>query len=125
MAPNEIFEPVGKLYIEVPSGTTTGEPVVLGGAIPGVALTDRDADGKATVAINPAWVFDMPVKGEFDLANVAIAQFDRVYLDTDGELNHDASNGTLFGIALEAVASGVTSTIRVLLAPPGAFEWTS
>lgn len=129
MATNEVFEPVGKLSLPVPDGTESGDALVLFGRIPCVALTDEgeggNADNYATVALNPAWVFDIPVKGENDLGSAGVAVGDAVYRDSDGEMNVDAVNGTLFGIALEVVVSGATTTIRVLLAPAGASEWVS
>lgn len=129
MATNEIFEPVGTLSLPVPNGTVSGQPLVLFGRIPCVALTDDGGGGNpdnyATVALNPAWVFDISVKGENDIGSAAVAVGDAVYRDTDAEFNVDAANGTLFGIALETVSSGATSTIRVLLAGAGASEWVS
>lgn len=129
MATNEVFSPTGTLSLPVPNGTASGDPLVLFGRIPCVALTDEgeggNADNYATVALNPAWVFDISVKGENDLGDAGIAVGDAVYRDSDGEFNVDAVNGTLFGIALEVVTSGATDTIRVLLAPVAASEWVS
>lgn len=121
MARNEIFEPVGKLTLPVTNGTASGAAVMVFGKIPGVCLTAEgeggNAEGFATVAINPAWVFDIPVKGEDGAGNAAITAGDTVARDTDGEFNKDTTNGAEFGIALEAVSSGATTTIRVLLLP--------
>jgi hypothetical protein len=121
MATNLIFEPVGKLSVPVPDGTVSGDALIVLGTVPAVALTDKGAGGNAatdaTVAINPAWVVDIPVKGEDGAGNAAISVGEQVWVDTDGEINVDLTNGTLFGIALEAVASGATTTIRVLLLP--------
>jgi hypothetical protein len=116
MATNEVFEPVGTLNVPVPSGTVSGDAFLLFDAVPCVAQTDRDADGEATVALNPAWVFDIPVVGEKGAGNAAIAVGDPIAVDTDDEINGDITNGTLLGYALEAVSSGATTTIRVLLA---------
>ena len=121
MATNEIFEPVGKLVLPVANNTLSGAPVMVFDKIPGVCLTAEgeggNAEGFATVAIDPAWVFDLAVKGENGAGNAAITAGDVVARDTDGEFNVDVTNGKRFGIALEAVASGATSTIRVLLLP--------
>lgn len=120
MATNEVFEPVGKLSLPVPDGTESGDFVLVFGEIPGVALTDEgdggNADNHATVALNPKWVFEFAVKGEDGAGNAALAVGARIAVDTDGELNGDVTNGDFFGWALEAVASGATTTIRVLLA---------
>lgn len=48
MAKNEQFAETGTLYLPVIAGVKSGDPVIVG-MIPGVAITDRDADGKATV----------------------------------------------------------------------------
>jgi hypothetical protein len=115
MARNEVFEPVGKLSVPVPEGTESGDFVLVFDEIPAVALTDEgdggNADNHATVALNPKWVFEHPVNA----AGAAIDIGDRVFLDGT-DLNDDNVNGTFYGWALEAVANGATTTIRVLLA---------
>ncbi len=115
MATNEIFEPVGKLSVPVSGTPSSNDPVLVFDEIPGV-VTVSDGEGgnpagSATVAINPKWVFELAVNA----ATAAIAVGDRVYVDGD-DINDDATNGTFYGWALEAVASGATTTIRVLLA---------
>ncbi len=119
MATNEVFEPVGKLSLPVPDGTASGDPILIFDEIPAVALTDEgdggNADNIASVAINPMWVFDIAVLGANNGGNVAVAVGDRVYVD-GAVINKDVTNGTFYGWALEAVASGATTTIRVLLA---------
>lgn len=121
MATNEVFEPVGKLSVPVPEGTSSGDALLVLGIVPAVALTDEGAGGNAalhaTVAINPAWVFDIPVTGEDGAGNAAVSVGELLFVDTDDEVNVDLTNGTPFGIALEAVDSGATATIRVLLLP--------
>lgn len=99
-----------RLYLTVPEGTESGDPLVIG-AMPCVALTDRDADGKATVQTDGT--FRLSVHGEDGSGNAAIALGAALYVDTDGELNVDATNGKRFGYALEAVGSNVTATIEV------------
>lgn len=121
MATNEVFPPTGTLSLPVPDGTESGDPVLVFDLIPGVALTDEgaggNADDHATVAIAPSWVFEIAVKGEDDAGNAAVAVGAVVHRDSDGEFNIDATNGVPFGFALEAVQSGATTTIRVLLLP--------
>ncbi len=122
MATNEIFEPVGKLVLPVATDTPAGTALVVFGLIPAVTLTAEgeggNAAGYATCAIAPAWVFDLPVKGEDGSGNAAVSVGELVVVDTDGEVNVDITNGGDLGIALEAVASGATTTVRVLLLPP-------
>lgn len=122
MATNEVFEPVGKLSLPVPENTLPGVALMIFGVIPAVTLTGEGEGGNAalhaTCAISPSWVFDLPVKGEDGAGNAAVSIGELVAIDTDGEVNVDITNGTDFGLALEAVASGATSTIRVLVLPP-------
>jgi hypothetical protein len=122
MARNQVFDPTGTLSLPVPDGTESGDPLMVFDKIPAVALTDRGAGGNAsthaTCAISPSWVFDLPVKGEDDAGNATLDAGDVVAEDSDGEFNGDVANGRPYGIALEAVPSGTTTTIRTLLLPP-------
>lgn len=120
MATNQVFEPVGSLgAMPVPDGTASGDPILLFDEIPAVALTDEgdggNADNHATVAINPMWVYSYDVVGADGAGNAPIAIGDRVYLDA-AVVNADVTNGTFYGWALAAVASGATTNIPVLLA---------
>lgn len=110
--------PGEQLNIAVPSGVTAGDPTLIGSLIPCVALTDRDSDGNATVRIRG--IFRLSVKGVDDDGNSAVAVGDRLYWTTGDtpKINKKVS-GALFGVALEAVTSGGTSTIKVLLAELG------
>lgn len=114
MATNRVYEH-GTQFAAVCSEPTTpnsGDPVLVG-QIPGVALTDEQADGTTTIQTDG--VFELSVKGE-TTTNAAIAVGDILYYDaaaTPHKLNKDNTNGVRFGYALEALASGATSTIRV------------
>ena len=48
MARNRVLETGKNLTLPVPVGTVSGSPVIVG-MIPGVALTNRDTNGNATV----------------------------------------------------------------------------
>ena len=120
MATNRVFEHGTQFEADVSGVTGTGDgglvvsgdPVVIG-QLPGVALTDEDDDGNATVQTDG--VFDLSVKGETTV-DAAIAVGAIVYYDsaaTPHKLNADSANGVRFGYALEAVTSGATTTIRV------------
>lgn len=114
MATNEVYAPGVTTLNCVPTAPTTvdsGDPVLLG-KLPGVALTDEDSDGNATIAISG--VFQLSVKGEDGSGNSAVAAGDILYYDSD-VINKDVTNGTRFGYALGAVTSGSTSTIDVLI----------
>lgn len=60
MSKNKHFEDTGSIYMPVISGTVSGDPVCTG-LVVGVAETDRDTAGSATVEL--AGVFDLTVTG--------------------------------------------------------------
>ncbi|GII87069.1 hypothetical protein Ssi03_50590 [Sphaerisporangium siamense] len=93
-----------------PTTPNSGDPVLYG-QLPGVALIDEQADGLTTIALDG--VFRLPVKGE-TTTNAAVNAGDILYYDS-GVINKDSSNGVRFGYALDAVASGATTTIGVLV----------
>ncbi len=99
------------IKLPVASGKTSGDPALVG-KIPVVCLTDRDSDGNAECALKG--VFDLPVTGADGSGDAAVSVGDIIY-DDSGTLNVDSANGTEFGVALEAVASGATATINVRL----------
>jgi len=107
----------------VPSGTVSGSPVLVNG-IPGVALTDRNTAGYATVDITPHKVWQLSVKGIDDAGNSAVVEGNRIYhvaADTP-VLAKKRNAGSFWGIALAGtpggattlVSSGATTTINVL-----------
>jgi len=89
------------LHIElpVPAGVLSGEPVAVG-AWRGVAQTDRDANGNATVWINGS--AELTVDGA--VATVGLP----VYITSARALNTTATGNTLFGYSLgtKAAAAG-------------------
>lgn len=118
MATNRIFERGRQFEVDVSavngSGTSdavqSGDPGAIG-SLPFVALTDEDADGMATIQTDG--VFELSVRGHDGTANAAVDAGEIVYWDnTTGELDV-ATAGIRFGYALEAVASGATTTVRV------------
>jgi predicted RecA/RadA family phage recombinase len=116
MATNKIQE--GKtLRVTVDSTVEAGDPVVVGASIKGVALTDYSAtDEKAT--IDTEGVFDLSVQAVNDAGNSAVAIGDRLYyVSTDSPVLSKKKSGVPFGIALEAISSGLTATINVKLTP--------
>lgn len=101
------------LHLTVASTVVSGDPVMVGNAIAGVAQTSySSADGKAV--IDTEGVFDLSVKGVNDDGNVAVAIGDRLYYtSTDTPVLSKKVSGKFFGVALETVDSGATATINV------------
>jgi predicted RecA/RadA family phage recombinase len=110
MALNRELESATRLSLPVPEGTVSGDPLVLSGGLPCVAVTDRDewTEGEASVQTDGAFRF--PVAAE---AN-AITPGEIVYRETaDGDLTNDATGAERFGYALGSVDNGQTTEIVV------------
>lgn len=105
------------LRVTVGSGVKSGDPVSIGNALRGVALTDySSADGKAEVAVNG--VYDLSVQAVDDSGNSAVAVGDRLYYGGSASpYLSKKKSGKFFGNALEAITSGSTATINVLVGP--------
>ena len=91
MALNEIYRDGDHIALPVAEGTKSGDPVAVGSLV-GVAQTDRDAAGNATVWLTG--VFDVPVSDA--VASVGLA----VYITSAGVLTNAASGNTIVGYAL-------------------------
>jgi len=112
MATNMIIKNSDQLPIYTNSDVNSGETVLVGG-ITGVALADEDSDGYTV--IRREGVFDLSVKAHDGSSNSKVGFGDALYLDaSNGTLDKDNTE-TLFGYALEEIASGETDTIKVLL----------
>lgn len=112
MAINERYEEGSPLSVVCtdPATPAAGDPVLVG-QLPGVALTDEDAAGNTTVDFEG--VYTLSVKGT-NGANAAIAAGDILYYVAANTPKLSVTNtGVRFGYAMEAVASGATSTIQV------------
>ena len=122
MSANRILEHGRKLALtcDHPASPSSGDPCRTGQLI-GVALTDERTAGDTSVDIGMA-VYDLSAKGVDGDGNSAIAVGDKLYyVDSDigdgtGFLSKKTS-GYFAGIALEAVTSGSTATINVLIGP--------
>jgi hypothetical protein len=104
--------------INVPVGTKSGDPVVLGtpgaNALLGFASSDRDDLGQATVELDGSWLVN--TKGTDGTSNVAIALWDKIYYTAaDNPQFSKRVAGTLAGYAMTALASGATGQVEVLL----------
>ena len=108
MATNRIYERGNQLELPVDSGVTSGDAVLIGDALVGVALTDRDSDGNATVQMDG--VFELDATATSDGGGIAVG--DAVFIDSAGDLSDDSSE-THFGYALGAIAQGTSGEIQV------------
>lgn len=103
MATNVVFDEGNQLTVDVIANTESGDPVVFGNQ-PGVALTDRDAAGQATVKFN----------GVIEVALEAAAAGDAVYIvPSTGVLSlTDDATMVFFGVAIND-ADADTDIVRV------------
>lgn len=112
MAKNRVFASrSAPLDLPVPEGTKSGDAVMLGN-IPGVALTDRRADGKA--ACDLGGVYKLAVEGKNKGGNKKIEPGDIVFMK-GGKLGVNNEEGVRYGYALAVVEAGATTTIEVLV----------
>lgn len=103
---NEAFRPGGELSLPVPSGTKSGEPVVVG-ALVGVAATDRGAGGNiathASVLIDGR-VYQLDVDGAIANAGTPI------YITTTRTLTiTSGGSNVLFGHSVPAADGSFTT----------------
>lgn len=126
MATNRIHEE-GVLSVAVshPSSPTTGQPVRYG-TTTGVALTDEGEGGNSATETTVDFrqrVWDLSVEGTDEDGSSAVSVGDLVfYADSDGATLSKDPTGFFFGVALETVDSGSTSTIEVLHMPQSSTE---
>jgi len=107
MATNTHLDEADQYAVPVVAGVLSGQPVLIGAALPGVALFDRDEDGEATVKFN----------GSFNLSVVsaeAHAIGDIIYINAGTRvLSGTAAGNVRFGYYLQAVAGAGTATLPV------------
>lgn len=122
MATNIIYEPAWhqSLVCSDPATPASGDPVRFG-AFTGIALTDERTDGTTSVDLGQT-VATFSVKGVDGGGNSAVGVGDALfYVDADTPKLSKKATGYLFGIAMEAVNSAATATIKVMHVPsPGA-----
>lgn len=97
MAKNQRYTNALHINIPVPEGIASGDPVRVG-QICGVAQTDRDANGDATVWLDGSYNVD--VVGA--VANVGAP----IYINGSNSLTATAAGNFLFGTALGTKGSG-------------------
>ena len=110
MAKNRTKKFCNAAVVDVAEGMKSGDAVLIGNGLPGVALTDRSAAGKATVQFNGE--FEFAVEGKNKAGEKAIEEGDILYIK-GGKLSVNNEEGTRYGYALGAVVKNKTETIRV------------
>lgn len=105
----------------VPSGTVSGDPVVING-LPGIAVTTRDSSGYAVVDFTPGKIWNLACKGIDNDGNSAIAEGDELFWTSgDTPKLSKKKSGSFWGRAIAAtpggsttlVSAGATTTIHV------------
>lgn len=115
MALNRVYASGRTLTLAVASGTVSGDPVLVG-SMTGVALTDRDSAGNATVDFGG--VYNLTARGIDDAGNSAIAVGNPLYfVSGDSPVLSKKASGHFFGYALETGSAGSNTTIKVVNLP--------
>ena len=119
MATNYI-EPGKEIQMPTVTGAKSNDAFVVGNFLPCVLLTDAGASSPYEAVVATEGVFKLSVKGHDGSQNAAVNIGDALHwTDKDTALDKDSSK-SFFGIALEAVGSGETEEINVLLTPKAA-----
>lgn len=111
----DIFKGEGKVLYLAPTGGAAVDAPVAVGKLTGVALETIGSGDSGSVAVEG--IYDLSVCAINDSGNSAVAIGDAIYYDADDtpKLSKKSTSNPLFGIALEAITSGATDTIKVLL----------
>lgn len=109
MAKNRVYAHGNQLTVPVLAGVLTGSPVIVG-MIPGVALTDRDANGNAMCQLGDG-AFDVSVTGA--IASVGLPVY--ITSATGALVVAPGAGIQLFGHALATKGAGA-GVISVRLA---------
>lgn len=112
MATNEVYKHADWISLPVGTGVESGSPVVVG-QITGVAQTDADDDGNASVALTGAF--------NVNVATGTVAVGAPVYVKSDNTATPTATGNQLLGMALAAKASAAgVIPVRLTGFSPGA-----
>lgn len=119
MANNGIMKPGWQfpVILTTPAVPTSGGPVLYGN-LTGVALGTLDPVSLATVVDFGPGIWDISVVAN---GGAAVNPGDTLFINAAGTVVSNTSTGFFFGIALEGVLIGATTTIEVMHVPsPGA-----
>lgn len=94
-----------------PAEPESGDALLIGDALPAVALTDIYVDGAGVnmITVKTNGVYHLPVEAEA----AAVGIGDRLFYDTGDEGLNNSSGNVSWGYALGAVDNGATATIPV------------
>jgi predicted RecA/RadA family phage recombinase len=111
MAKNRVYEHGQNVSVPVNAGTVSGSPVIVG-MLPGIALTDRRADGTASVELGDG-TYTVSVTAT---ANITLGQ--PIYITSATYALSDAAGAgkQLFGHALSTSTGAGTKSIDVRIA---------
>lgn len=104
MALNQRYPNALHITLPVPTGTKSGDPVKVG-QIAGVAQTDRQDDGNATVWLDGSW--DIEVEGAVATVGAPI------HITSQQKLTATAAGNTPWGVAL-ATKSATAAPLEVV-----------
>ena len=122
MATNIIQKGTG-IVLQITAGAAydSGDAILIGEGLVGICLEDIASAATGSVMVGEGIVIDYPVKGHNGSGNHAVVIGDLLSFD-GSDAFFDVTPGTsatnkIVGYALEAVTSGATATIEVLLIP--------
>ena len=117
MATNYI-QPGDTLKVPTASGAASGDPMVIGGYLPCVLLTDAESSSPYNAQVATKGIYDLSVEAVDQDGNSAVEVGDALYYDSNNSpVLSKRSDGEYYGVALETITSGSTATINVLLRP--------
>jgi predicted RecA/RadA family phage recombinase len=105
-----------QMLMPTATGAESGDAFVVGNYFPCVLLTDAGSDSPYNASVQTEGVFDLSVKGN-DGGAQTVEVGDLLFWHTKDVALDLVNTGKPFGIALEAVGAGDTTTIKVLLTP--------
>jgi hypothetical protein len=107
---NTRYEEGQQITYAAETGHSSGDPVLADGVTPGVAVNDSVTAG-TTILRAPSSVVVLTVQAVNDSGNIAMAPGDTVYYSHgDTVVLNGKTSGVPYGILMDAIALGVTST---------------
>lgn len=116
MSTNIVFDKADVISITFAADASAGDPVAIG-QVTGVAVNDVDVSVNAVGLLQVRGIANLSVKAIDKDGNSAVAIGDAIYYVAGQTpvLSKVVTAGVLFGYALEAITSGSTATIQVLM----------